>query len=208
MNRGKEYIGFRGKFCDIVTIGQDWFDYRNGEPDLPKKGAYCKKCRQESAKPIFPIYMNGREAYALRCTKCGSEYPMYKSVYTMWYLGSKLSHGYIRPTHGLIGYREAMDGKARNYHDKEIPKKIEQDMCKLMDMTVEEYREQKKQWDEEQAKSHKEFLNKQKERMVEIEEEEIQRKSEERKMLIEKGVLKYVKGVGLVNTETNQIVKL
>lgn len=44
--------------------------------------------------------------------------------------------------------------------------------------------------------------------MVEIEEEEIQRKSEERKMLIEKGVLKYVKGVGLVNTETNQIVKL
>ena len=44
MERKMEYIGIREKPCDIVTIDQDWFDYRKDEKELPKvveAGADC-----------------------------------------------------------------------------------------------------------------------------------------------------------------------
>lgn len=43
MNRKNEYMPFRGKCCDIITMGISWYDYRNNEPKLPKVGAFCKK---------------------------------------------------------------------------------------------------------------------------------------------------------------------
>ena len=57
MERNFEYLGFRGRTCDIVRIGIDWFDYRDDETDLPKVGAFCRKCAKETAKPMMPIYM-------------------------------------------------------------------------------------------------------------------------------------------------------
>ena len=40
------------------------------------------------------------------------------------------------------------------------------------------------------------------------EDEKRKEKSEERKKLIANGTLKYVKNIGLVNTKTNEVVKL
>ena len=70
MERKMEYIPFRGRSCDIVRIGIDWFDYRTNEQEneLPKVGAFCKHCATETAIPVYPIRMNGNPAYALRCT--------------------------------------------------------------------------------------------------------------------------------------------
>ena len=87
MEKTTEYIGFRERYCNIVRIGFDWFDYRDDEPNLPNVGAFCKKCAKETAKPMMPIYMNGKPAYGLHCDKCGSEYTMYKSMFIERYVG-------------------------------------------------------------------------------------------------------------------------
>ena len=73
MELKKDYIVYRGRTCEIVTMGNDWFDYRHDEENLPKVGAFCKKCAKETAKPMMPIYMNERPAYALHCNKCGTD---------------------------------------------------------------------------------------------------------------------------------------
>ena len=52
MERNFEYLGFRDRMCDIVRIGIDWFDYRDDETELPKVGAFCRKCAKETAKPM------------------------------------------------------------------------------------------------------------------------------------------------------------
>lgn len=208
MERKMEYIGIREKLCDIVTIGWDWFDYRKGEEELPKVGAWCKTCAMETAKPAYPIYMNCKPAYALRCNKCGSEYPMYKSMFNQRYIGYATKNGgRINPTHGLISNRAAMDRKAREYHDN-IPKKVEDEMCEIFGYSHEEYRDMKKEWDEDKRKRHKRFENEMAEVHARFEDEKIQKESDDRRKLIEKGVLKYVKNIGLVNTDTGQVVKL
>lgn len=43
MNRKTEYMPFRNKCCDIVTMDISWYYYRDNEPKLPKVGAFCKK---------------------------------------------------------------------------------------------------------------------------------------------------------------------
>lgn len=60
--------------------------------------------------------MNGQPAYALRCNKCGNEYPIYKTTYITRYIGRDLPHGHINPTHGG-SVVAAMDRRAKTYHD-------------------------------------------------------------------------------------------
>jgi len=66
----------------------------------------------------------------------------------------------------------------------------------------------KKGWDEENKKAHKRIEREAAERHARYQDEEIKRESETRRDLIARGVLKYVKNIGLVNTETGQVVKL
>lgn len=208
MERKFEYIGIREKSCDIVTIGFDWFDYRKGEEELPKVGAWCKTCAMETAKPVYPIYMNCKPAYALHCKKCGGEYPMYKSMFMKRYVGSTMKNGgRINPTHGLVSRNGAMDRKAREYHNS-IPEKVEDKMCEIFGYSHEEYRDMKKKWDEDDRKRHKRFKNEMAKAHARFEDEKIQMESDNRRELIAKGILKYVKNIGLVNTETGQVVKL
>lgn len=208
MERKNEYIGFRNRVCDVVTIGWDWFDYRNDEAELPKMGAFCKRCAKETAKPVYPILMNGKPAYALRCEKCGSEYPMYKSMYIQRYVGYDTKNGgHINPTHGLISHTAAMDRKAREYHNS-IPQRVEDQMCEAFGYTHEEYKQMKKKWDEDAKKAHKKFEREMVDSRARFRSEQIQKESSNRKELIEKGILKYVKNVGLVNIETGKVVKL
>lgn len=205
MERKNEFIGFRNRICDIVRVGFDWYDYRKGEEQTPAKGAFCRKCAKETAKPVYPIFMNGKEAYALKCIKCGSEYAMYKSMYYERYIGyDTMSGGHVNPTHGMVSRVNAMDRKAREAYNA-IPQKVEDKMCETFGYTHEEYKNIRKKWKEEDAKAYKKF---QAENFARFEDEERKQKSEKRKELIEKGILKYVKGIGLVNTETGEVVKL
>lgn len=210
MERKMEYIPFRGRSCDIVRIGIDWFDYRTNEPEseLPKVGAFCKHCATETAIPVYPIRMNGNPAYALRCTKCGSEYPMYKSTFVERYVGyDTLSGGHINPTHGQISRVAAMDRKAREHYNNRR-KCVEDDMCKIMNCSHEEYREKKKRWEEESTLIRKQIKRDEANRYAKWEDEERKAEAKKRKELIEKGIIKYVKNIGLVNTETGEIIKL
>lgn len=208
MERSTEYIPFLGRVCDIVTINIEWFHYRNDETDLPKVGAFCKKCAKETAKPVFPIFMNGTPAYALRCEKCGSEYPMYKSMYIERYIGYDLKNGgHVNPTHGVKSIYSSMDRKAKEcYNGKDA--RVEKKICSYTGWSVEEYRKNKAEWDKEEEKFRKKFKAEQSDYHAKLENEKRKNESAKRKELIEKGVLKYVKNVGLVNTETGEVIKL
>ena len=157
MERNFEYLGFRDRMCDIVRIGIDWFDYRDDETELPKVGAFCRKCAKETAKSMMPIYMNGKPAYALHCNKCGSEYPMYKSMFVQRYVGyDTAAGGHVNPTHGMKSVVASMDRKAReHYNNRE--KRVEEQMCQTMNCSPEEYKERKRQWEEEDKKMEKEI---------------------------------------------------
>lgn len=103
--------------------------------------------------------------------------------------------------------KTAMDRKAREYHNS-IPKKVEEEMCEIFGYSPEEYKEIKKKWDEDKKKRHKRFKNEMAQVHAHFEDEKIQRESDNRRELITKGILKYVKNIGLVNTETGQVIKL
>lgn len=83
-------------------------------------------------------------------------------------------------------------------------------MCEMMNCSTEEYRELKKKWAEENKKLGRKFEREQAERRAGWENEKRQEESNNRKELIDKGIIKYVKNVGLVNTKTGeiQLVKL
>lgn len=212
MIRKNEFIGYLGKICDIVELDDsyDWFHYRSDEKegDLPKVGAFCKDCAKETAKPIYPIFMNGRPAYALQCTKCGNEYAMYKHTFFSRYIGSTTKNGgRINPTKGMMSRFDAMDRKAREEYNS-IPKRVEDDLCKAFGYSHEEYEKMKSEWDENDKKLRKKWENDEANRRAHYQEEKMKKASEERKTLIAKGVLQYVKNIGLVNTETGEVVKL
>lgn len=207
MIRKMEYIGVRHKYCDIVECGDDWFDFRPTNKELPKVGAFCRKCVKETAIPVYPIYMNGKPAYALKCNKCGSEYPMYTGMYRSRYIGITTPNGgRINPTHGTT-LLNAMDRKAREYHDS-ISQRTEDMVCEMIGCSHEEYKEMKKGWDEDRRKAQKKYENECAENNMRRMKERENEKSNTRKELIEKGVLKYVKNIGLVNTETGEVIKL
>ena len=152
--------------------------------------------------------MYDREAYALRCNKCGSEYTMYKSMFIERYVGyNTLSGGHVNPTHGMMNRKSAMDRKAIKAHNN-IESKVADDMCRLMNCTLEEYEQKKKKWDEERKQEHKKFENDMAEVRARYEDEQRKSESAKRKELIEKGILKYKKGIGLVNTVTGEVIKL
>ena len=100
-----------------------------------------------------------------------------------------------------------MDRRAKTYHD-ERGKRVEDKMCEFLNCTHEEYRAKKRRWEEED----KEILIRAKrleaERQAKYEDEKREAASNERKKLIEEGIIKYVKNVGLVNTETGEVIKL
>ena len=77
-----------------------------------------------------------------------------------------------------------------------------------MNCSPEEYKERKRQWEEEAKKSKKKFEKEQAIRYAEYEDEKRKEESNKRKELIDKGIIKYVKNVGLVNTGTGEVVKL
>lgn len=81
-------------------------------------------------------------------------------------------------------------------------------MCKTFGITSEQYKEMKNGWDEDRREAHKRFERDRSERSAKWRDEEIKKQSESRKELIQKGILKYVKNVGLVNTETGEVIKL
>lgn len=210
MRKTCEYIGFRGKSCNIVTlVGGEWFDCRNDGEILPVVGAFCKNCAKETAKPVYPIYMNGKPAYALRCNKCGGEYAMYKSMFFERYIGHTFSNGKgsIAPTRGVMSVTAAMDRQAKNARSARR-KEHEEEMCRLFNYTHEEYAKLKKEWDASDAKARKKFESEQAEYRAKMQDNKIKQESTNRKELIERGILKYVKNIGLVNTETGEVIKL
>ena len=211
MERKTEYIPYLGRHCDIVELsGWNYYHYRSNEDEskLPRYGAWCKKCAQESAIPTMPIYMNGQPAYALKCRHCGSEYPMYKDMYIRRYIGSNTKNrGHINPTKGMMSLKQAMDRKARENHN-DIEGKVANDICRAFGYTHEEYKEMKKEWKESERKAKQRFERETAEWKAKYREEKIIEKSEERKKLIQEGVIKYVKNIGLVDTRTNQVIKL
>lgn len=133
---------------------------------------------------------------------------MYKSMYIERYVGYDLNNGgHINPTHGMKSVFAAMDRKAKNYYNGKDTR-VEKKMCEYMGWSAEEYREHKKEWDKEAEKSRKKFKAEQANSHAKWEDEERKNESVKRKELIENGVLKYVKNVGLVNTETGEVIKL
>ena len=148
MKKSFDYSRRARKFVWQIQLGCEYFDIIENIKDesLPKKGAYCRKCRTESAKPVAAIWLNNDKAYALRCNTCGEEYPMYQSTYKMRYIGSTTPNGgRINPTHGGSTLPEliaSMDRKAREDWNNRH-KKTEAHMCNLMGCTPEEYKEKK-----------------------------------------------------------------
>ena len=202
-----EYNARGDKLLKIVSTESGDFHYRNGERDLPAVGAFCKKCRTETAKPFYPIIMNGQDAYALKCEKCGSEYPMYKHMYIQRYIGYDLCvGGHVNPTHGMKSRKSCMDRAAID-NLKGRQKRIEKTIREINGLTPEKYAEFKKEYDKESQKDLIGLKQRKADISARYEDEERQDRSNERKKLIDQGILKYVKNVGIVDTRTNQVLK-
>ena len=195
------------KGIKYVICGNEAFQHRSEIP-MPANSAWCRKCTKESAKVIYGIYMNGNPAYALKCKYCGSEYPMYKSDYQIKYVGTDIAGvGRIDPTHGTKSRSLGMSNHVRQKLNKQRDEKC-QEIYKLAGFSDEEIKESKKKFDERERQIHKQFVQSTAERRAQYEKEKIKKESQKRKDLIEKGIFKYVKGIGLVNQETGEVVKL
>lgn len=202
-------LGFSGGgYQKTVWIQSVGYPYREGENKLPRQMAWCNKCAQESSKVVAPIWLNNRHGYALKCIKCGGEHHMYVDMYVSRYIGRDMGGGgHISPTKGILTQRQSMDRKGIDSLN-EIPKKVEKDICKAFGYTHEEYQEMRKEWEEKERKARKRLNNEQANQRAEYRNKEIKSASDKRKELIQKGVLKYKKGIGLVNTETGEVLKL
>lgn len=144
----------------------------------------------------------------MQCEKCKGEYPVYTSWYKQVCVGRVLPNGgVIRPTHGKTTFHGAMDRKAREYF-AEKKKESRESVREMFHMTKEEWAEFNKKCEEDDRRRHKEYEKHEADIRAKFRDAEIDRKSQQRKELIEKGVLKYIKGIGLVNTETGEVVKL
>lgn len=197
-------------YGETIWIGCQGFQVRRDgeENNLPRQKAWCKTCARESAEVVETIWMNGKPAYALKCNKCGGMHHMYVSMYVSRYIGRDMrGGGHISPTKGILTQRQAMDRKGIDSLN-EIPKNVENDICKAFGYTHEEYQEMRKEWEEKERKARKRINNEQANRRAEYRNEEIKAASDKRKELIQKGILKFKKGIGLVNTETGEVIKL
>lgn len=202
-----EYNARADKLLKIVSTESGDFRYRNDEHVLPSVGAFCKKCRTETAKPFYPIIMNEQDAYALKCEKCGSEYPMYRSMYIQRYIGHDLrGGGHMNPTHGMKSRKSCMDRAAID-NLKGRQKRIEKTVCDITGLSPEKYAEFKKEYDKECQKDLIGLKQRKADISAHYEDEERRDSSNERKKLIDQGILKYVKNVGIVDTRTNQVLK-
>lgn len=191
-----------------VHIGYEEYDIRNDNEEIPKQMAWCKKCAAETSKIVYKIWMNNKPAYALECIKCGSRHHMYKDMYIRRYIGSNMKGGgHINPTKGIISISNAMDRKG---HDtiNEIHKKSDKRFQSMLGMSDSEYEDFKKKREKEDTAARKQYEAEKAEIRANIINEEIKRESDKRKELIEKGILIYKKGIGLVNTETGQVMKI
>ena len=65
-----------------------------------------------------------------------------------------------------------------------------------------------KKWEEENKLRKRKFEREQADRHAKREDEKRKEESKKRKELIDKGIIKYVKNIGLVNTETGKVIKL
>ena len=207
MHIKSEYNARGDKLLKIVSTDCGDFRYRNDEHILPSVGAFCKKCRTETAKPFYPIIMNGQDAYALKCEKCGSEYPMYRSMYIQRYIGHDLrGGGHVNPAHGMKSRKSCMD-RTDIDNLKRLHKRIEKTICENNGLSLEKYLEFKKECNEECRKDLIALKQRKADINSQYEDEDRRNRSNDRKELIDHVPLKYVKNVGLVDTRTNQVVK-
>ena len=158
---------------------------------------------------MYPIWKNGKEAYALQCPTCGNEYSMYVYKFRQMYIGHTTPNGgRINPTHGTKSIFQAMDRKAREGWNN-IPKNTEHHLVdELHLMTHEEYQSMHEKRRKQEAKNRREYEQRMMEYLEKEDEKRMKEESLTRKELIEKGIIKYKKGIGLVNTQTGEIIKL
>ena len=211
VKKGRTWFPNIDECRDTITISLDGLEEtypcRQGEAKLPNIGAFCKFCATETAKPIHGVTMNGQPAYILQCFRCKNAYPMYESTFKIRYIGYDTPNGgHVNPTKGG-SILNSMDRKARQHH-ADIPKRVEADMCEMFNISTKEYSEMKERWDKEQERVAKKLRNDTFERQAKLSEDRRQIESASRKELIRRGVLKYKKGIGLVNTETGEVIKL
>lgn len=212
VKKERTYYPGINEYRDTVTIDIDGWEETylcrsTEERKLPNIGGFCKHCATETSKPVHAIIMNGQPAYILQCFRCKRAYPMYESTFKVRYIGYDAPNGgHVNPTKGG-SILNSMDRKARQHH-VDIPKRVEADMCEMLHISHEEYAEMKERWDKEHEKVAKKLRNDALERQAKLAEDRRTVESANRKELIRRGVLKYKKGIGLVNTETGEVVKL
>lgn len=192
-------------FCDGM-----YYDEISMTKSIPTAKAFCKNCGKETAKPWGYVSFNANLGIAVECEKCGSRYIMYEHLYKSRYEGRHTQYGFIPPTHGRDlqkaprNVQDKMDA-ARAVRMKESDERI----AKTFGITVEELYEKRKGWQKESAEAHKQFEKERQEFRAELEAQERNSKSAERKRLIEEGVLVWSKSQEcLVDTRTNTPYKL
>lgn len=188
-----EYGCFFGVNMESKMDGYDISKFKNRE--------YCNnlKCRTNSAVPIGFVKENGKSKVLLKCNKCGNSYTIGLDVY---------SHKYFPTTTGRMHIPSKINGGVPAHIQKQRDQRSKDIMDEYLNTP-----EKKKNYEEYIEKSeieHKKFMadfkaNYERKCM----DSSISKASETRKELIAQGILKFDKKRGcLINTETNEIVKL
>lgn len=75
--------------------------------ELPKTRAWCNKCKENCGKVIHATIWNARDAYAIKCPRCGNEWLLYKSRYQQQYTGYINGKGeYVSPDRLMSGAKK------------------------------------------------------------------------------------------------------
>ena len=183
------------------------------EKELPTQRAYCKYCNAETSKPVAYVNFNGKEGIVLECEKCHSRYIMYTSAYNQRYVGLNTKFGRMAATHRrnngayIHQTREIKDRYDR--YSKQRREKLDNELSKTFNMSKDELYAMRERHAKEMQRVHKKMQREQADFRNKMEEERIQRESENRQELIKQGILVYNKQArALVDTRTGQIVKL
>lgn len=133
---------------------------------------------------------------------------MYKHMYIQRYIGYDLcGGGHVNPTHGMKSRKSCMDRTAID-NLKRLHKRIEKTICENNGLSLENIWSLKKSVMKNAEKGHIELKQRKADINAQYEDEDRRNRSNERKELIDHVPIKYVKNVGLVDTRTNQVVKL
>lgn len=197
----------------MVSVGFSMYKIVELEKNevLPKTRTWCKDCTKESAVPVATVTRNGEMYYVLQCTTCKTKYTMSVQDYRRKYIGYTNGFGDFIPA------SYAKDNKRPEYLDKKYEKEFANRRLKLwtdcFGYSEEEAKAKIQQLKDDEKKSDIEFKKSEKQRSNkyrnELEKKQSNAKSDERKKLIEEGILIYNKKAGcLVNKETGEVYKL